>query len=71
LLTVQISNQGLSGDVQLKLIDFTGKTVYNNLFNASTLDTKTVLNVSDLLPGFYFLEIENNGRNVLGKLIKQ
>jgi hypothetical protein len=71
LLTVHISNQGLSGDVQLKLIDFTGKTVYNNLFNASTLDTKTVLNVSDLLPGFYFLEIENNGRNVLGKLIKQ
>ena len=71
ILTVNLSDQGLIGDIHLNLIDFTGKLVYKELLNSSTSENKTQLNVSDLLPGMYFIEIENNGRYYKTKLIKE
>ena len=71
ILTVNISDQTLIGDIHLNLIDFTGKLVYNEILNSSTLENKTQLNVSDLLPGIYFIEIENNGRYYKTKLVKE
>lgn len=70
-LTIRISDQILNGDVSLRLIDFTGKLVHKELINSTSLDNKIHLNVSDFLPGLYFLEIENNGRNFTKKLIKE
>ncbi len=59
-LTVEYLSK-ISGAVELKVFDVNGKTSFSKSFNAVAGSDKYVLDLHNLLPGTYLLNLKNNG----------
>lgn len=59
------------GDVLIRLIDISGKTVIQQKRNAENSNFETKLSVNDIPSGIYILEVSNNGNTQREKLTKQ
>lgn len=59
-LTVEYVNK-ISGAVELKVFDVNGKTAFGKTFKAVTGINKYVLDLHNLLPGTYLLNLNNGG----------
>lgn len=55
--------------VQITLTDITGRTLMSDVLPART--EKITLNSAQLLPGLYFVIVEQNGMRATGKLLKK
>lgn len=63
---VRISLKNVSGNVNMSLIDMSGRVVTTSQFNA---ENGTTINVSNLAKGAYFVRITNNKFSKIEKLI--
>ena len=63
---VHISLNGVSGNVNMSIIDMSGRVISNTQFNA---ENGTDVNVSNLAKGAYFVRITNDGFSKVEKLI--
>ena len=63
---VQVSLKGVSGNVNMSLIDMSGRVVSTTQFNA---ENGTSINVSNLAKGAYFVRITNDKFSKVEKLI--
>ena len=63
---VRVSMNGVSGKVNMALIDMSGRVVSTSDFNA---ENGTTINVSNLAKGAYFVRITNNNFSKIEKLI--
>ena len=63
---VRISLKNVSGNVNMSLIDMSGRVVTTSQFNA---ENGTTINVSNLAKGAYFVRITNNYFTKIEKLI--
>lgn len=63
---VRVSLKGVSGNVDMALIDMSGRVVSTSQFNA---ENGTTINVSNLAKGAYFVRITNSKFNKIEKLI--
>ena len=70
-LTVSFAATAISGKINVRLIDFSGKLIQAEELDGNARTFETQLNVADLYPGMYLLEIENAGNRVVRKLIKE
>lgn len=64
--SVKLNIQGVSGMVNCSIIDMSGRVVYNAKVNA---DAETVLNVSSMPAGAYFVRVTNDDFSKVEKLI--
>ena len=67
-LTVEY-NSKISGVVQLKVFDVNGKTSLSKILNAFTGTNKFVLDLHNLFPGTYLLNVNNNGNVRVAKFV--
>jgi PKD repeat protein len=67
-ITVRFDAAGAQ-DLQLQIVDVTGKVVNVNTINANTGANMVVLGTSDMAPGMYFLNIEGSA-NALQFVVK-
>jgi hypothetical protein len=65
---VNINIEGLIGDVQVRILDLSGKEVYASNLNGSSVNT---VNVNSLAKGVYTIEVKNEEKTITRKLIKQ
>ena len=70
-LTVTFAASSISGKINVRLIDFSGKLIQSEELDGNARTFETQMNVADLYPGMYLLEIENAGNRVVRKLIKE
>ena len=70
-LTVTFAATAISGKINVRLIDFSGKLIQSEELDGNARTFETQMNVADLYPGMYLLEIENAGNRVVRKLIKE
>ena len=70
-LTVTFAATAISGKINVRLIDFSGKLIQLEELDGNARTFETQMNVADLYPGMYLLEIENAGNRVVRKLIKE
>jgi len=70
-LTVSFAATAISGKINVRLIDFSGKLIQSEELDGNARTFETQMNVADLYPGMYLLEIENAGNRVVRKLIKE
>ena len=70
-LTVSFAAAAISGKINVRLIDFSGKLIQSEELDGNARTFETQMNVADLYPGMYLLEIENAGNRVVRKLIKE
>ena len=70
-LTVTFAATAISGKINVRLIDFSGKLIQSEELDGASSNFETQMNVADLYPGMYLLEIENAGNRVVRKLIKE
>jgi hypothetical protein len=70
-LTVTFAATSITGKINVRLIDFSGKLIQSEELDGNARTFETQMNVADLYPGMYLLEIENAGNRVVRKLIKE
>ena len=70
-LTVTFAASSITGKINVRLIDFSGKLIQSEELDGNARTFETQMNVADLYPGMYLLEIENVGNRVVRKLIKE
>ena len=70
-LTVTFAASSITGKINVRLIDFSGKLIQSEELDGNARTFETQMNVADLYPGMYLLEIENAGNRVVRKLIKE
>jgi hypothetical protein len=56
-------------NVDISLFNVLGEVVYF-IPNESIVQRKTI-DISDLMPGIYFVELKRDGKSVVGKMVKQ
>jgi hypothetical protein len=54
--------------LQVRLLDLAGKLLIEKTIDASTLQTRTVLDISGLQNGYYLIEVNNGVENSISKL---
>lgn len=65
-ITISLENE--SSNAKVKLVDITGKQLYNNSFSGNSIE---INNLESLNSGIYFLKIEDqNGSFTTKKIIK-
>ena len=71
VLNLNFFNQKMNDNVNIKLLDLSGKLIHTEFFNITDSNFDTQLNLIDLLPGIYLLEINNGYKSVTRKIIKE
>ena len=54
-------------DAKIRIFDLNGKVIYENLVKVSEND----INISEIKAGFYFISLEQGGKNTIAKIVKK
>lgn len=65
---VNFNIEGMTGDIQIRILDLSGKEVLSATFNESSVNA---INVNSLAKGVYSIEVKNQENTITRKLIKQ
>jgi len=68
LLSINFAN-GLFANSYLKIIDYTGRTVYSENIEKQNQNSNYKINVSDLTNGMYVLMIENENKKMIKRFV--
>ena len=65
-----LTDEGFQGDMEVKIIDPTGSTVYNKKFQQSEIKERMELSLDSSMRGVYFLSLQTDKGQKVVKLIK-